>query len=66
VKQPEGRIPDMGLFVLEPEDGDSDVVEQGRAVDLVRGVLNGQFLNPGLDGAERGQVLPHTGRVVLA
>ncbi len=42
----------MGAFVLEPEDGDADIVEQGGAVDLV--------LQPGdfhlLDGTGHGAI----------
>jgi len=59
VREPEGRVVDVGAFVLEAEDVDPDVVEEGGAVDFVLQVGDLQLLDRARHGAVGGELPSH-------
>ncbi len=65
MREPERRVVHVGAFMLEPEDGDPDVVEEGGAVDLVLQVGDFQLLDRPGHGPEGGE-LPADADVVEA
>ena len=56
--QPEGRIADVGLLVLQPEDRAAHLAQQGGAVDLLVELFGLELLHRPGQRTQRGQVLP--------